>query len=175
MDYNSISYFCEFVNTISWIFWKQQEGFRNSGSRLSDGRPFCLFSSNEKIIQNILQKPLDNTEFVWYNTKLQYNRITMGNSALRQVSRSKRGDFWRRSLCNLTKARSLRSIRLRPRHLKCPWVVRLTHEVSDVRVSALLPVHGDGLIPLLPLPPLGNPPDGVHLTILNGVIYSWSI
>lgn len=133
MDYNSISYFCEFVNTISWIFWKQQEEFRDSGSRLSDGRPFCLFSSNEKIIQNILQKPLDNTEFVWYNTKLQYNRITMGNSALRQVSRSKRGDFWRRSLCNLTKARSLRSIRLRPRHLKCPWVVRLTHEAPDVQ------------------------------------------
>ena len=94
---------------------------------------FCLFSSNEKIIANILQKPLDNTEFVWYNTKLQYNRITMGNSALRQVSRSKRGDFWRRSLCNLTKARSLRSIRLRPRHLKCPWVVRLTHEAPDVQ------------------------------------------
>ena len=56
-------------------------------------RAFCLFSSNAKIIRNILQKPLDNTEFVWYNTKLQYNRITMGNYALGQVSRSKRGDF----------------------------------------------------------------------------------
>ena len=58
----------------------------------------------------------------------------MGNYALKQVSRPKRSDFWRRSLCNLTKAWSLRSIRLRPRHLKCPWVVRLTHEAPDVQI-----------------------------------------
>lgn len=95
--------------------------------------------------------------------------LTMGNSALRQGSVSMKGDFSRRSLCVLTKRLGARSIRLWPWHLKCPWVVRLTHEVFDVRSPPPRRIRRD----LLPLPRRHrDPPDGVPTAVPND--FEWS-
>jgi hypothetical protein len=75
--------------------------------------------------------------------------FTMGNSAFRQVQKSKKGDFTRLSLCNLTNTKSERSIRLRPRHLPCPWAVRLAHEVPDVRATRFPGMYSE-ILPYIP-------------------------
>ena len=39
----------------------------------------CLFLSKAKKSRIILKKPLDKTVFVWYNSKLHYNRFNYGD------------------------------------------------------------------------------------------------
>ena len=65
--------------------------------------------------------------------------LIMGISAFGRGRPSTKSGFWKLSLCISTNTRDERSIRLQPRHLPCPWVVRLTHEAPDVPalVSAL--------------------------------------
>ena len=96
---------------------------------------FCLFLSETKKLELFCKNPLTILAFCAKIVNCIIIAFTMGNSAFRQVLKSKKGDFTRRSLCNLTNMKSERSIRLRPRHLPCPWVVRLTHEVPDVRAD----------------------------------------
>ena len=42
----------------------------------------CLFLSKAKKSRIILKKPLDKTVFVWYNSKLHYNRFNYGHFCL---------------------------------------------------------------------------------------------
>ena len=96
---------------------------------------FVYFYQIQKISKIFCENPLTILAFCDKIVNCIIIAFTMGISALRQGIRSKKGDFTRLSLCNSTKLRSERSIRLRPRHLPWPWVVRLTHEVPDVRAD----------------------------------------
>ena len=109
-----------------------------SGGGRGTGRAalgFCLFLSKTKNLEIFCKNPLTILAFCAKIVNCIIIAFTMGNSAFRQVPKSKKGDFTRLSLCNLTNTKSERSIRLRPRHLPCPWVVRLAHEVPDVRAD----------------------------------------
>lgn len=105
-----------------------EEARRYGGRNLG----FCLFLSETKKLELFCENPLTILAFCAKIVNCIIIAFTMGTSAFRQVPESKKDDFTRRSLCNLTNMKSERSIRLRPRHLPCPWVVRLTHEVPDV-------------------------------------------
>ena len=96
---------------------------------------FVYFYQIQKISKIFCENPLTILAFCAKIVNCIIIAFTMGNSAFRQVPKSKKGDFTRLSLCNLTNTKSERSIRLRPRHLPCPWVVRLAHEVPDVRAD----------------------------------------
>ena len=99
------------------------------------GAVFVYFYQRRKIFKIFCENPLTILAFCDKIVNCVIIAFTMGISAFRQGPRSKKGDFTRFSLCNLTNTKGERSIRLRPRHLPCPWVVRLTHEVPDVRAD----------------------------------------
>ena len=99
------------------------------------GEVFVYFYQRRKIFKIFCENPLTILAFCDKIVNCIIIAFTMGISAFRQGPQSKKGDFTRFSLCNLTNTKGERSIRLRPRHLPCPWVVRLTHEVPDVRAD----------------------------------------
>ena len=101
----------------------------------SAGAFFCLFYQTRKKLELFSQKCLTSLDLCAIIVNCIIIAFTMDTPALPRGSRSKKGDFSRLSLCNLTNTKSERSIRLRPRHLPCPWVVRLAHEVPDVRAD----------------------------------------
>ena len=99
------------------------------------GAVFVYFYQRRKFFKIFCENPLTILAFCDKIVNCIIIAFTMGISAFRQVPQSKKGDFTRSSLCNLTNTKGERSMRLRPRHLPCPWVVRLTHEVPDVRAD----------------------------------------
>ena len=113
------------------------------------GCVICLFLSNAKNFEKNSKNPLTMLGMCDKIVNCIIIAYTMGISALRQGSVSMKGDFSRLYLCILTNASDERSIRLQPWHLPCPWVVRLTHEVPDVLVPCLCPLHSVCL-PLIP-------------------------
>ena len=113
------------------------------------GADFVYFYQNQKISKIFCENPLTILAFCDKIVNCIIIAFTMGNSAFRQVPESKKCDFTRLSLCNLTKPRSERSIRLRPRHLPCPWAVRLAPEVPDVPATGFLRMYSE-ILPYIP-------------------------
>ena len=124
------------------------------------GGNFCLFLSKNKKMQIISKNPLTMLDLCDKIVNCIIIALIMGFSAFGQGVVPRQGDFQRSSLCRSTNDGSALPTRFRPRHLPCPWVVRLTHEAPLVRRTVILRLHDDHLS--LPLPPRGNPPDGVH-------------
>ena len=126
---------------------------------------FVYFYQIQKISKIFCENPLTILAFCDKIVNCIIIAFTMGISALRQGIRSKKGDFTRLSLCNSTKPRSERSIRLRPRHLPCPWVVRLTHEAPDVPALCIRRMYDDGFSPQIPRRRSGIRPTVPHQRI----------
>ena len=132
---------------------------------------FVYFYQKEKICKIFCKNPLTTLALCDKIVKCIIIALTMGTAALAEGCLSMKGDFPRPSLFISTKGREARSIRLRPRHLPCPWVVRLTHEVPDVRTPTFGRLSIDCLSPAAARESARRCPP----TILNGVFYSWSI
>ena len=120
---------------------------------------FCLFLSENKNMQIISQNPLTILDLCGKIVNCIIIALIMGTFAFSQGEVSTTGDFLRLPLCSSTINCHARSTRLWPRHLPCPWVVRLTHEVPDVRVRFFaacatgvspLPRRRSGIRPTVP-------------------------
>ena len=138
------------------------------------GADFVYFYQNQKISKIFCENPLTILALCDKIVNCIIIALIMGISAHRYDFVSTRSDFSRLSLYISTNHQSARSIRLRPRHLPCPWVVRLTHETPDVRVGSFAACAAGVSTPFFPAAARESarrcPP-----TILNGVFYSWSI
>ena len=158
------------------------ENFLRGGARKGRNRPldggqnplwaqernFVYFYQNEKNCKLFCENPLTILDLCDKIVNCIIIALIMGISVLLQGRMSTRGDFQRLSLCSLTKDCPARSTRLRPRHLPCPWVVRLIHEVPDVRVTHSVPC-AEGV-----LSPFPCRRSGIRPTVSTNV-FEWSV
>lgn len=142
---------------------------------------FIKGCQTQKNLEKILQNPLTMLDFCDKIVNCIIIALIRGIFALWHCPEPKKSDFTRLSLCKLTNAESTPCIRPWPRHLPCPWVVRLTHEVFVVRAAAfrgctrLLHTFSrsvdDGqrlrLVASPSPPPPGNPPVRCHTNALK--------
>ena len=128
----------------------------------------CLFLSKNKNMQIISQNPLTILDLCGKIVNCIIIALIMGTSAFEKGIVPMQGDFSRSSLCRSTNGGNARFPRLRPWHLPCPWVVRLTHEVPDVRVTAVRrPVRRS-------LAPIPRRRSGIRPTVSTNV-FEWSV